>query len=183
MASWLWGLGSRHCWFFNSQRETAVIEKVTWRTIQSTGPFVFLQTELGFAFKIKLLGREKAVGDQMRGRNSITMADGFLERWKWHDTYLRCALPTCHGPWGLVLVDVSCGNGSVPIGQPTTCCLLVTREFWDPLLQIYLNDHLNEKYYFKKLNKKNNFLNSINIVFYIICILMIKNYLEKSFIF
>ena len=41
--------------------------------------------------------------------------------------------------WGLVLVDVSCGNGSVPIGHRTMCCLLVTREFWDPMLQIYYN--------------------------------------------
>uniref|UniRef100_A0A2K2BDV6 Uncharacterized protein n=1 Tax=Populus trichocarpa TaxID=3694 RepID=A0A2K2BDV6_POPTR len=48
-------------------------------------------------------------------------------------------LCTAKLPWGLVLLDVSCGNGSVPVGQRTTCCLLVTREFWDPMLQIYYN--------------------------------------------
>ena len=41
----------------------------------------------------------------------------------------------------------------------------------------------NEKYHIEELNEKNNFLNSINIIFWIICISMVKSYLEKPFIF
>jgi hypothetical protein len=97
---------------FYSQRETAVIQTVTWRTIQFTGPFVFLQTELGFAFKIKLLWWEKAQQwrmDSSRGESDttpicavhcqVTMGSGsswcFLRKWKcasWpaHNVLLAC---------------------------------------------------------------------------------------------
>jgi hypothetical protein len=41
----------------------------------------------------------------------------------------------------------------------------------------------NAKSQIEKLNLKNGFLNSINIAFLIICIPMVKSYLEKPFIF
>jgi hypothetical protein len=41
----------------------------------------------------------------------------------------------------------------------------------------------NEKCYIKEPNGENGFLNSVNIAFLIICIPMVKSYLEKSIIF
>ena len=41
----------------------------------------------------------------------------------------------------------------------------------------------NEKCYIKEPNGENGFLNSVNIAFFIICIPMVKSYLEKPIIF
>jgi hypothetical protein len=50
-------------------------------------------------------------------------------------------------------------------------------------LRVYSESISNRKCYIKEPNGENSFLNSVNIVFLIMCIPMVKSYLEKPITF
>jgi len=50
-------------------------------------------------------------------------------------------------------------------------------------LRVYNESISNGKCYIKEPNGENGFLNNVNIAFLIMCILMVKSYLEKPITF